>query len=72
MTSLPPPQPLDWTGQRVLITGGVGFVGSNLARRPVDAGRQVTCFGAFVPHDEAELFKLDGYLRRARTSGRRG
>ncbi|MCJ2136358.1 NAD-dependent epimerase/dehydratase family protein [Methylobacterium sp. J-026] len=50
----------------MLITGGVGFVGSNLARRLVDAGAQVTCFDAFVPNDGAELFNLDGYLDRLR------
>ena len=66
MTRVPPPAPQDWTGRRVLITGGVGFVGSNLARRLVDAGAQVTCFDAFVPTDGAELFNLDGYLDRLR------
>ena len=29
-----------YKGRRVLITGGLGFIGSNLAARLVDAGRR--------------------------------
>ncbi|OYR41420.1 NAD(P)-dependent oxidoreductase [Halorubrum sp. Eb13] len=32
----------DWTNQKVLITGGLGFTGSNLARRLVDYDADVT------------------------------
>jgi nucleoside-diphosphate-sugar epimerase len=49
---------LDWTGRRVLITGGAGFIGSNLARRLAKAGASVTCFDAFVETDGANPFNL--------------
>ena len=39
----------NWDGIRVLITGGVGFIGSNLARRLVGLGAQVTLVDSLIP-----------------------
>jgi len=38
-----------WSGKKVLITGGLGFIGSNLARRLVASGSQVTLVDSLVP-----------------------
>jgi dTDP-glucose 4,6-dehydratase/UDP-glucose 4-epimerase len=38
-----------FTGSRVLITGGLGFIGSNLARRLVQDGAEVTLVDSLVP-----------------------
>jgi nucleoside-diphosphate-sugar epimerase len=38
-----------WHGSSVLITGGLGFIGSNLARRLVHAGARVTLVDSLIP-----------------------
>ena len=38
----------DWTDRRVLVTGGLGFIGSNLARRLVEEGARVTLCDAMI------------------------
>ncbi|MGZ6347707.1 MAG: GDP-mannose 4,6-dehydratase [Anaerolineales bacterium] len=51
-------------GQPVLITGGLGFIGSNLARRLVDLGAQVTLIDSLIPQYGGNLFNLSGYQDR--------
>ena len=36
-------------GRRVTITGGLGFIGSNLARALVQLGAQVTLIDSLIP-----------------------
>ena len=50
-----------YRNQRVLVTGGLGFIGSNLARRLVDMGARVTVLDALVPNFGGNQFNLDGY-----------
>src|SRR6266850_2910759 len=47
-----------WTGTKVLITGGLGFIGSNLALRLVLAGARVTVVDAMIPEYGGNLFNL--------------
>ncbi len=40
---------MSYQNQNVLITGGLGFIGSNLARRLVDLGARVTLVDSLIP-----------------------
>src|SRR4051794_20124035 len=46
-------------GKKVLITGGLGFVGSNLAIRLVELGAKVTLMDAMLPEHGANLFNIE-------------
>jgi UDP-glucose 4-epimerase len=46
-------------GVPVLVTGGCGFIGSNLVRRLVRLGAQVTVVDALVPNTGANRFNLE-------------
>ncbi|MEJ5187285.1 MAG: NAD-dependent epimerase/dehydratase family protein [Candidatus Geothermincolales bacterium] len=51
-----------YRGKRVLVTGGLGFIGSNLVRKLVKAGASVTVVDAAFPDQGANLFNLKGVL----------
>jgi UDP-glucose 4-epimerase len=57
-----------YAGKRVLITGGLGFVGSNLARRLIDLDAYVTLVDSMIPDYGGNLFNLAGYEDRARVN----
>ena len=57
-----------YRGRRVLITGGVGFIGSNLSRRLVDLGADVLIVDSLLPDYGGNLFNLDGYEDRLRVN----
>jgi UDP-glucose 4-epimerase len=50
---------LAWRGKSVLITGGLGFIGSNLALRLVELGARVTLVDAMIPGYGGNLFNID-------------
>lgn len=47
-------------GKRVLITGGLGFIGSNMARELVDAGANVVLVDSLVPEYGGSLHSIAG------------
>jgi len=51
---------------RVLITGGLGFIGSNLARRLVAGGAKVTLVDSLVPEYGGNLHNIAGIEDRVR------
>lgn len=48
----------DFTGSRVLITGGLGFIGSTLAHRLVGLGAEVLLVDSLVPEYGGNLFNI--------------
>jgi UDP-glucose 4-epimerase len=53
-----------YAGKRILITGGLGFIGSNLARRLAEVGAQLILVDSLIPDYGGNLFNLDGYADR--------
>jgi UDP-glucose 4-epimerase len=53
-----------YRGRKVLITGGLGFIGSNLARQLVDLGADVMLVDSLIPDYGGNLFNIDGIADR--------
>ena len=53
-----------YRGRRVMVTGGLGFVGSNLARRLVELGADVLLVDSLIPAYGGNLFNIDGIADR--------
>lgn len=49
----------EYRGAEVLITGGLGFIGSNLAARLVDIGANVTLVDSLIPEYGGNLFNIE-------------
>lgn len=47
-----------FNGKRVMITGGLGFIGSNLARRLVELGANVLLVDSLIPNYGGNLFNI--------------
>ncbi len=50
----------DFSGKSVLITGGLGFIGSNLAITCHEAGAKVTIFDCLDPHSGGKQYNIHG------------
>lgn len=55
-------------GRNVLITGGLGFIGSNLARRLVELGAGVTLVDSLIPEYGGNRFNIAGLEDRVRVN----
>lgn len=53
-----------YTDKQVLITGGLGFIGSNLARRLLDCGAHVLLVDSLIPTYGGNLFNIHGIEHR--------
>ena len=57
-----------FAGKRALITGGLGFIGSNLARRLVELGTEVLLVDSLIPEYGGNLFNIHGLEDRVRVN----
>ncbi len=55
-------------GKNILITGGIGFIGSNLACRLVELGADVTLVDSLIPEYGGNLFNLEPVKDRVRVN----
>lgn len=55
-----------YRGRKVLVTGGLGFIGSNLCRALADLEAQVLALDSLLPDYGGNLFNLAGYEDRVR------
>jgi UDP-glucose 4-epimerase len=53
-----------YRGRRVMVTGGLGFIGSNLARRLVELGADVLLVDSLIDDYGGNLFNIDGIADR--------
>ncbi|MBI3601164.1 MAG: SDR family NAD(P)-dependent oxidoreductase, partial [Nitrospinae bacterium] len=58
----------EFSNRCVLITGGLGFIGSNLARRLVELGADVTLVDSLIPEYGGNLFNIDGIEDRVKVN----
>ena len=57
-----------YRGRAVMITGGLGFIGSNLARQLVAIGADVLLVDSLIPDYGGNLFNIDGIADRVRVN----
>ena len=57
-----------YKGRRVMVTGGLGFIGSNLARQLVDLGADVLLVDSLLPDYGGNLFNIVDIADRVRVN----
>lgn len=68
LTNVSASNPNPWAGRRVLITGGLGFIGSTLAIRLSELQAQVTIIDSLIPQYGGNLFNLNGHENNIRVN----
>jgi UDP-glucose 4-epimerase len=66
MCSTKSDSPIDWRHRRVLVTGGLGFIGSNLVHRLVDLGANVLVVDNLLAGHGGDYANLGDVLSRVR------
>lgn len=59
---------MTFDGKKVLITGGLGFIGSNLAMRLVELGADVTLVDSLIPEYGGNLWNIEPIRDRVRVN----
>jgi UDP-glucose 4-epimerase len=57
-----------YRGRRVMVTGGLGFIGSNLARQLAALGADVLLVDSLIPDCGGNLFNIDGIEAKVRVN----
>jgi UDP-glucose 4-epimerase len=57
-----------YRGRRVMVTGGLGFIGSNLARRLVELGADILLVDSLIDDYGGHLFNIDGIESKVRVN----
>ncbi len=57
-----------FVGRRVMVTGGMGFIGSHLAERLVELGAQVTIVDSLIPDYGGNEFNIRRFEEQVRVS----
>jgi len=55
---------MSYSGKHVLITGGLGFIGSNLAKRLVSEGAVVTLVDSLIPEYGGNLYNISEFREK--------
>jgi hypothetical protein len=58
------PEKKDFKGKKVLVTGGLGFIGSNLSIRLIELGAEVTIVDNMMPRLGGNLFNVKEVVNR--------
>ncbi|MDD5148289.1 MAG: NAD-dependent epimerase/dehydratase family protein, partial [Candidatus ainarchaeum sp.] len=53
-------------GKKTLVTGGLGFIGSNVARKLVSLGAEVTIVDAMIPKYGGNMFNISGIEKKVK------